>query len=49
MSTRSSVPAYGAVIPLDRALAPDATPVEVMTKLDVARAFKLYKELLTQR
>ena len=41
-------PKYGAVIPLDRALAPEATPVEVMLKLDVARAFKLYKDLLTR-
>jgi inosine-uridine nucleoside N-ribohydrolase len=40
-------PGYGAVIPLDRTLAPEATPVEVMTKLDAARAFKLYKGLLT--
>ena len=41
-------PGYGAVIPLDRTLAPEATPVEVMTKLDVERAFKLYKGLLTR-
>jgi inosine-uridine nucleoside N-ribohydrolase len=40
-------PNYGAVIPLDRALAPDATPVEVMLKLDAPRAFNLYKKLLT--
>lgn len=39
---------YGAVVPLDRALAPDATPVEVMLKLDAARAFNLYKGLLTR-
>ena len=41
-------PDYGAVIPLDRALAPDATPVEMMMKLDVPRAFRMYKELLTR-
>ena len=40
-------PNYGAVIPLDRALAPDATPVEVMLKLVAPRAFNLYKKLLT--
>jgi inosine-uridine nucleoside N-ribohydrolase len=41
-------PSYGAVVPLDRALAPEATPVEVMLKLDAARAFKMYKDLLTR-
>ena len=41
-------PDYGAVIPLDRALAPEATPVEVMLQLDVTRAFRLYRELLTR-
>ena len=41
-------PGYGAVTPLDRALAPEATPVEVMLKLDFARVFKLYKDLLTR-
>ncbi|HML15969.1 MAG TPA: nucleoside hydrolase [Bryobacteraceae bacterium] len=39
---------YGAVKPLDRALAPDATPVEVMLDLDFAKFFALYKDLLTQ-
>jgi inosine-uridine nucleoside N-ribohydrolase len=39
-------PNYGAVVALDRTLAPEATPVEVMLKLDAPRAFKLYKELL---
>src|SRR5205807_330786 len=39
---------YGSVVPLDRTLAPDATPVEVMLKLDFPRAFKLYKDLLTR-
>lgn len=37
---------YGAVIPLDRSLAPDATPVEVMTDLDFERFFALYKSLI---
>ena len=41
-------PDYGAVTGLNRRLAPEATPVEVMTKLDVPRAFRLYKELLTR-
>src|SRR6266404_3099000 len=37
----------GAVIPLDRTLAPKATAVEVMLDLDFARFFGLYKRLLT--
>jgi hypothetical protein len=37
---------YGAVIPLDRTLAPDATPVEVMMDLDFERFFALYKSLI---
>jgi inosine-uridine nucleoside N-ribohydrolase len=37
---------YGAVIPLDRTLAPDATPVEVMLDLDFERFFALYKSLI---
>ncbi len=40
---------YGAVIPLDRTLAPDATPVRVMQTLDFARVFELYRGLLTAR
>jgi inosine-uridine nucleoside N-ribohydrolase len=40
---------YGAVIPLDRSLEPEATPVEVMTHLDFPRVFRLYKDLLTRR
>jgi len=40
-------PGYGAVMELDRALAPGATPVEVMLTLDFPRVFKLYKALLT--
>ena len=39
---------YGRVIPLDRKLAPEATPVQVMLDLDAARAYALYKELLTR-
>ena len=38
---------YGVVKPLDRSLAPAATPVEVMLDLDFARFFALYKTLLT--
>ena len=40
-------PDYGAVIALDRELAPDATPVQVMTELDRAKAWELYKTALT--
>ena len=39
---------YGAVVPLDRAIAPDATAVEVMLDLDFAKFFELYKTLLTK-
>ncbi len=39
---------YGAVIPLDRTIAPDATPVEVMLDLDFAKFFEMYKTLLTK-
>jgi inosine-uridine nucleoside N-ribohydrolase len=41
-------PDYGAVIPLDRELAPSATPVQVMTGLDHAKAWTLYKTALTK-
>jgi inosine-uridine nucleoside N-ribohydrolase len=41
-------PRYGATIPLDRRLAPAATPVEVMLDLDFPRVFALYKDLLTR-
>ena len=37
---------YGRVVPLDRGLAPEATPVKVMLELNVERAYELYKELL---
>ena len=38
---------YGATIPLDRKLAPEATPVRVMLQLDFPRVFASYKRLLT--
>ncbi len=38
---------YGATIPLDRKMAPNATPVRVMLDLDYARLWKIYKRLLT--
>jgi inosine-uridine nucleoside N-ribohydrolase len=38
---------YGAVMPLDRAQAPAATPVRVMLKPDFDRVFALYRKLLT--
>jgi inosine-uridine nucleoside N-ribohydrolase len=41
-------PKYGAVVPLDRTLAPDATAVEVMLDLDFERFFEMYKRLLTR-
>jgi len=37
---------YGAVIPLDRSLAPEATPVEVMMDLNFDKFFALYKSLI---
>ena len=37
---------YGVVVPLERSLAPDATPVEVMLDLDFERFFALYKSLI---
>jgi inosine-uridine nucleoside N-ribohydrolase len=40
---------YGAAIPLDPQLAPDATPVRVMLDLDFPRLWALYKRLLTAR
>jgi inosine-uridine nucleoside N-ribohydrolase len=38
---------YGATIPLERRLAPGATPVRVMLDLDYPRFWALYKRLLT--
>jgi len=40
---------YGATVPLDRRLAPGATPVRVMLDLDYTRLWTLYKRLLTAR
>jgi inosine-uridine nucleoside N-ribohydrolase len=38
---------YGATIPLNRQLAPEATAVRVMLDLDFARVWSLYKRILT--
>lgn len=40
---------YGSTVPLDRRVAPDATPVSVMLELNFQRVFNLYKEKLTAR
>jgi len=40
---------YGSTVPLDRRVAPDATPVTEMLGLDFKRVFALYKELLTKK
>ena len=40
---------YGSTTPLDRRLAPDATPLTVMLSLDLNRFLALYKERLTRR
>ncbi len=42
-------PTYGKVIPLDRKLAPQATPVEMMNDLDFPRVFALFRDLLMRR
>ena len=39
---------YGSTVPLDRRVAPEATPVHVMLGLDYKRVFALYKEKLTE-
>jgi inosine-uridine nucleoside N-ribohydrolase len=39
---------YGATVPLDRRVAPDATPVTLATALDFARVFGIYKDRLTR-
>jgi inosine-uridine nucleoside N-ribohydrolase len=39
-------PNYGRVIELDRELAPQATPVEVVTAVDLANVFAIYKSAL---
>jgi inosine-uridine nucleoside N-ribohydrolase len=40
---------YGATTALNRAMAPNATPVKVMLALDFPRVFGLYRTLLTKR
>ncbi len=42
-------PRYGSVEELDRRLAPDATPVRVMTGLDFDRAYEIYRAALIAR
>lgn len=42
-------PRYGATVELDRRLAPSATPVRMMTDLNVPRVFALVERLLTLR
>jgi inosine-uridine nucleoside N-ribohydrolase len=39
---------YGSTVPLDRNVAPAATPVTVMFSLDFKRVFALYKDRLTR-
>ncbi len=39
---------YGSTVPLDRRVAPDATPVLVALELDYQRVFALYKDKLTR-
>jgi inosine-uridine nucleoside N-ribohydrolase len=39
---------YGSTVPLDRRVAPAATPVTVMLGLDFKRVFTLYRDLLTK-
>ena len=41
--------AYGATVPLDRKLAPEATPVRVMLDMDYGRLWAIYKRLMTVR
>jgi inosine-uridine nucleoside N-ribohydrolase len=40
---------YGSTVPLDRRVAPEATPVTEMLGLDFKRVFGLYKDLLTKK
>jgi inosine-uridine nucleoside N-ribohydrolase len=42
-------PSYGAVTALDRTIAPDATPIEVVTNIETAKAWALYKAALIHR
>jgi inosine-uridine nucleoside N-ribohydrolase len=39
---------YGATIPLGRGIAPEATPVTVVTEINFQRVYALYKERLTR-
>jgi len=39
---------YGSTVPLDRRLAPEATPVTFMLELDFKRVFGLYRDKLTK-
>ena len=39
---------YGSTVPLDRRLAPNATPVQVMLQLDYNRMWSLFREKLTE-
>ena len=39
---------YGATAPLDRRLAPEATPVTIATEIDLPRVWELFRGLLTQ-
>jgi inosine-uridine nucleoside N-ribohydrolase len=39
---------YGSTVPLDRRVAPQATPVRVMLQLDYNRTWRLFREKLTQ-
>jgi inosine-uridine nucleoside N-ribohydrolase len=40
---------YGATVPLDRRLAPDATPVTLATAIDFGRVFALLEDRLTRK
>jgi len=39
---------YGSTVPLDRRVAPEATPVTMAKELDFQRVFALYKDRLTR-
>ena len=41
-------PNYGRVVDLDREVAPGATPVEIVTVVDLAKVFTIYKSALTR-
>lgn len=42
-------PSYGKVIPLDRKLAPEAAPVQMMKDLDSAKVLELFRDLLESK